>query len=154
MWIPCHRVGSKKRKKQPKVLLEGSAALWVQITEVPALAPGLPGCCRCLRLQDDAPSTEVQPPIVHRDRHGDASWCSLPLFTDTGMVSMLRGPFFSVLLMEVYNCLYGGLRALRVPGITEFRVLPLATADQHWADGKVILVLLFSLLLTLPQWPG
>lgn len=67
---------------------------------------------------------------------------------------MLRGPFFSVPLTEVYICLYGGLRALRVPGITEFRVLPLATADQHWADGKVILVLLLFLLLTLPQWPG
>lgn len=77
---------------------------------------------------------------------------SLPLFTETGMVSMLRGPFFSVPLREVYICLYGGLRVLRVPGITEFRVLPLATAD--WADGKVILVLLLFLLLTLPQWPG
>lgn len=79
---------------------------------------------------------------------------SLPLSTETGMVSMLRGPFFSVPLTEVYICLYGGLRVLSVPGITEFRVLPLATAYQHWADGKVILVLLLFLLLTLPQWPG
>lgn len=79
---------------------------------------------------------------------------SLPLSTETGMVSMLHGPFFSVPLTEVYICLYGGLRVLRVPGITEFRVLPLATADRHWADGKVILVLLLFLLLTLPQWPG
>lgn len=81
----------------------------------------------------------VQPPIVHSDGHGEhASWPFL-LCTSNG---------------SVHNCLYGGLRALRVPGITEFRVLPLATADQHWADGKVILVLLLSLLLTLPQWPG